>query len=161
MAEPCIATKMYQVKLFERAEKLMQTELARFPIKETGGILLGYENAQEKTIEIVEAIDSGIHASHDYGTFSYDVEYVSHVAGILSELYTPHLRVIGVWHKHNHTWNPPFSDADQEMHRQMLEISEGTAVSILFQKVNDDGEYIMRTFVLHAPDECIEVEVAE
>ena len=43
----------------------------------------------------------------------------------------------------------------------MLEISEGTAVSILFQKVNDDGEYIMRTFVLHAPDECIEVEVAE
>lgn len=135
----------------------MQTEIARFPIMETGGVLLGYKNTQERSIEILEAIDSGIRAEHDYGTFAYDVEYVSHVAEVLSALYVPQLQVIGVWHKHNHAYNPPFSDADQEMHRQMLEINDGWAVSILFQKINENEEYDMRTFVLHSPEECIEV----
>lgn len=122
---------------------------------------MGYIDVQEKKIEIVEAIDGGVHAKHDYGTYSYDANYVSHVAGIVSELYEPCLQVIGVWHKHNHAFNPPFSDDDEDMHRKMLEISGGMAVSILFQKINDDGEYDMRTFVLRTPDKCIEVEVAE
>ena len=79
------------------------------------------------------------------------------MAEVLSALYVPQLQVIGVWHKHNHAYNPPFSDADQEMHRQMLEINDGWAVSILFQKINENEEYDMRTFVLHSPGECIEV----
>ena len=136
---------MYRIRMTQRALRIMEAELARYPDDETGGILLGY--IREKDIWVVEAIDGGMAAVRKPHTFRYDTAYVTHVANLLAVGYTPPLEMVGLWHKHTQDLPDryPFSAADEELHRQLLQITGKAGVSILFQK-NMAGEYTMRTY---------------
>lgn len=148
---------MCKVLIAGRAYRLMQIELSRYPNVETGGVLLGYYDEENCLLQVLEATDGGQQAVREAGAFMYDTEYVQHVAGLLAELYQPPLQVIGVWHKHNHAYEPPFSEADKCMHRELLQSMEARGVSILFQKIEEE-QYRMGTFWLEVPDICREVE---
>lgn len=141
----------------DRAEITMIVDIGRFPDKETGGILLGYFHEEEGDLEVLEATDSGPNGIHGKSHFSFDQEYTEHQVSFLSRMHHPPLKVIGVWHKHNHAYNPPFSEQDEELHIEMLETSKAGVVSILFQKVEED-QYKMRKFYVAPDGTCKEFE---
>ena len=131
----------------------MENELSCFPDTETGGLLLGYSEL-ESGISILEATDSGYQNTiHTVGSFQYDAAYEEHLCNLLSQLYQPPLRLVGVWHKHNSVHSDvflPFSLADEKIHSQLMENS-CPCVSILFEKVNSSGtniHYNTRIFLL-------------
>lgn len=98
----------------------MENELRRFPDTETGGLLLGYSDTLQG-ICILEATDGGyLNTIHEPYCFQYDDAYVTHVCGILSEMYTPPLDVVGIWHKHNSSCSVPFSLEDENLHSQSV-----------------------------------------
>ena len=141
----------------DRAAITMMVDISRFPDTETGGMLLGYIHEDEGDIEVLEATDSGIHAIHEKSDFSFDHEYTEHLAWIYGRMHYPNLQVLGVWHKHNHDCDPPFSEKDEEMHRELLKITPRGGVSILFQKVEEDT-YKMRKFFIAQDGSCKEFE---
>ena len=131
----------------------MEQELSRFPDTETGGLLLGYSEP-ESGISILEATDSGYQNTiHTPGSFQYDTTYEEHLCNLLSLLYQPSLQLVGVWHKHNSAHpsdSLPFSSADEEIHRQLMENSY-PCVSVLFEKTSkgkDSIHYDTRIFLL-------------
>lgn len=131
----------------------MANELKHFPTTETGGLLLGYSDS-EKGISIFEATDSGYqNTAHDVGSFQYDIAYENHLCNFLSELYQPPLQLVGVWHKHNSAYSGtalPFSHADENMHRQLLE-NQCPCISILFEKIGENQKnvhYNTRVFLI-------------
>lgn len=128
----------------------MQHELSLWPNKETGGVLLGY--FQNETISVIEAIDGGYteNCLREEGRFSYDPKYVEHVSSWVSNMYSPSLELVGIWHKHNHTDEPCFSVEDIDMHDALVRIVGRHACSILFQKKDCSGEYIMRCFSIES-----------
>lgn len=123
-----------------RALCFMNNELLRYPYDETGGLLLGYTQAEFGICNIVvEATDAGFqNVIHEKYTFEYDAQYEEHIANILSSLYNPPLELIGVWHKHNNVSETKFSEADKEMHRKLLAITNHPCFSILFEKESDE-----------------------
>lgn len=127
-----------------RARAVIESELGRFPDTETGGLLLGYSDP-ERGIRILEATDSGYRdVIHEAGSFQYDFAYEEHVCSILCGLYQPPLQLVGVWHKHNsvHSDNTiPFSGADEDMHRQLME-NDCPCISILFEKCSAPDETV-------------------
>lgn len=125
----------------------MRNELARFPDTETGGLLLGY--VQEQHIQVLEATDAGYRdAVHEADCFAYDAAYEEHLCHVLSSLYDPPLELAGVWHKHNSVSEIPFSNADEAIHRQLLE-EQNDGLSILFEKEQDQPTtYRLRCFWL-------------
>lgn len=138
-----------------RAQAVIEIELSRFPDTETGGLLLGYSEPGHGVL-ILEATDSGYrNVIHEAGCFQYDIAYEEHLCGLLRQLYQPSLQLIGVWHKHNsvHSGNAiPFSGADENMHRQLMENS-WPCISILFEKSSDHNEdirYKASVFLLSA-----------
>lgn len=131
----------------------MANELNRFPDTETGGLLLGYSEA-ENGISILEVTDSGYQNTiHTLGSFQYDTAYEEHLCNFLSQLYQPPLQLIGVWHKHNSAHRDdalPFSYADENMHQQLME-NRCPCVSILFEKISKEQKnthYRTRIFLL-------------
>lgn len=137
----------------KRAQAVIALELSRFPDTETGGLLLGYSEPGNGIL-ILEATDSGYRdVIHEVGCFQYDIAYEEHVCGLLSQLYEPALQLVGVWHKHNaiHSGGAtPFSRADENMHRQLME-NGGPCVSVLFEKSsvpNEEIRYQASVFLL-------------
>ena len=131
-------------------------ELSRFPDTETGGVLLGYSEGQ-KGVSILEATDGGYEDTlHEPFSFQYDSQYVAHMSMVLSELYTPPLDIVGVWHKHNSTSFVPFSRADEKIHEQLLWQNSHPCFSILFEKLEKSQPgremYQMRLFELTGAD---------
>ena len=126
----------------------MQCEIGRYPDVETGGILLGYATAHE--LQVLEAIDGGYNeVVREPGRFIYNADYANHLCNILSMLYTPQLELVGVWHKHNHSFAPSFSYEDHIMHKKLLMSVQHAICSILFQKQDAaTNEYVMRTYVI-------------
>lgn len=142
-----------QCIISRRARAVIEAELNLFPDTETGGLLLGYSEPG-KDILILEATDSGYgDVIHETGSFQYDIAYEAHLCNFLSQLYQPSLQLVGVWHKHNavHSGNSiPFSNADEDMHRQLME-NDCPCISILFEKSDDHSEgvrYKARVFLL-------------
>ena len=87
-----LSVKRYIVSA--RARIAMENELCRFPDRETGGLLLGYSDTLQG-ICILEATDGGYQNTiHEPYCFQYDDAYVTHVCGILSEMYTPPLDIV-------------------------------------------------------------------
>ena len=131
-----------QCVISKRAQAVIEAELSRFPDTETGGLLLGYSEPGADVL-ILEATDSGYRdVIHEIGCFQYDIAYEEHLCSLLSQLYQPSLQLVGVWHKHNsvHVDNIiPFSSADENMHRQLLE-NDCPCISILFEKSNAHNE---------------------
>lgn len=134
-----------------RAKAAIQNELARFPLLETGGLLLGYADAVH--IAVLEATDGGYQDTiHEPGCFAYDAAYEEHLCSVLSELYDPPLQLVGLWHKHNAAGIPHFSRADEDMHRQLIENTAHPCLSLLFEKESDDC-YEAHVFLLTAENE--------
>ena len=130
----------------------MENELRRFPDTETGGLLLGYADPKQGIV-VREATDSGYQNTiHEPCCFQYDNTYVAHICAVLSELYTPPLDVVGIWHKHNSTCAVAFSRADEEMHIQLLRQQDHPCLSVLFEKISggetDEIQYNVRVFEL-------------
>ena len=143
---------MMRVFIAPRAKKAMEKEISRFPNLETGGMLLGYSDGEKEVIQVLEATDSGYQNTvHEENVFEYDSEYVEHMCVILSELYDPPLELEGVWHKHNSVCVTHFSRADEEMHRQLLEITSHPCVSILYEKIDkkEAVEDIKEEYILY------------
>lgn len=133
----------------------MENELRRYPDVETGGLLLGYSDA-DRGVFVAEAADGGYrNALREPCSFQYDEEYVAHVCAIVSALYTPPLDVVGIWHKHNCAGPVPFSQADEAMHAQLQDQSPFPCLSVLFEKTDDTGpdgaRYDVRVFALGRP----------
>lgn len=134
---------MGKVVLSNRALAAMVSGIERFPDKENGGPLLG--RVRKDGIEIIEALEAGEHAIHERGRLSCDTKSVEYMAGTLKGLYEEELEWIGIWHKHNHDQNPPFSKEDEQCHREMCDQKKRDMISILFQKTEEE-EYVMRVF---------------
>lgn len=133
--------------LTERAKTAIRNELARYPDTETGGLLLGY--AHEACIEVMEATDAGYrNMIHEQDCFAYDAEYQVHLCSVLSALYDPPLELVGVWHKHNCASRIPFSNADEQIHRQLLQEHEKGLSILLEKEQNQPATYRLRCFWL-------------
>lgn len=146
---------MISIVISQRAYSQMISQLELNLEVETGGILLGFTS--DSKIFIVEAIDAGINAICNQGTFKFDKDYVEHVANVVSKIYLPVLSFVGVWHKHNHSNMPPFSEADKKMNQQAVELTKGMAVSLLFQK-QIAKEYLLRAFCISTNTEEAELD---
>ncbi len=151
-----------RLQISRRAERAMHCELARYPSLETGGLLLGY--ADESAVRVLEATDGGPAAVlRTPFEFGMDEAYQQHAGTVLSQLYTPALQVVGLWHKHNNTCGgaAPFSQPDIALHRQLMQSAAGPCVSVLFQKLTDDAQacsYDLRAFVLEDSDGLTELQ---
>lgn len=131
VAELWFVNKMKQLIFETNAKQCIINELKKYQNVETGGVLLGvFEN---NNIYIVEAVGGGDKAIRDQGMFQYDAEYVELQSNILARKCSKQLVLVGLWHKHNHTLEPAFSDADIRMHQLLLEQCE-YGVSCLFQR---------------------------
>ena len=147
----------YKVEISNRAMRGMQIELSSWPSVETGGVLLGYRTPD--SLIILEAVDGGYaNAIREQGQFAFDHQYVNHVSSYLANLYNPALVLLGFWHKHNHSDNPPFSAEDTETHKTLYKELKATSCSILFQKkAKDNNSYIMRVFLFETESDYYEI----
>lgn len=134
-----------KIKISQRAFSSMICELEEYPDVETGGVLLGYSS--NDYWNIIEATDPGIKAVRKTAEIQCDMEYLEHTVNILNRIYNPSLEQVGVWHKHNHSYNPPFSETDKEMHIKLASAQSHDIVSILFQKENETDEYSIHVFL--------------
>lgn len=134
---------MGKVRISNRSLAAMVSGVERFPDTENGGPLLGTVRNDE--IDIIEAIEAGENATHEKGKVSCDTKSVEYIANTVKRLYEEELEVVGIWHKHNHDYNPPFSTEDNLYHKEMCDSLKKDIISILFQK-NKDDEYTMRVF---------------
>ena len=131
---------MHKVTFTLHARRLIQDELHKFPLVETGGVLLGY--VTDEGIYVKETICGGDNAVRKPGMFQYDISYVEQKSNRVASNYKPPLVLVGIWHKHNHTLEPAFSQADYEMHNKLLKQNE-KGVSCLFQ-MRGDGRYQLK-----------------
>ena len=146
---------MRRVRISNRALAAMVSGIEYFPDTENGGVLLGRIN--KSGIDIIEAIEAGENAVHEKGKVSFDLKSVEYIASTIKRLYEEEVKVIGIWHKHNHDYNPPFSSQDNLCHKKMSDSLKQDVISILFQK-NEDNEYTMRVFCYCLNQQTIEVE---
>lgn len=149
-----------KVEISSRAMRGMQIELSSWPSVETGGVLLGYRTPD--SLKILESIDGGYaNVKREQGQFTVDHQYVNHVSNYVANLYNPALELLGVWHKHNHSDNPPFSTKDIETHKTLYMTLQAACCSILYQKkVQDKNSYIMRVFLLNTENDYYELPQA-
>lgn len=134
---------MRKVRISDRSLAAMVSGVERFPDTENGGLLLG--NIRNSEFDIIEAIEAGESAIHEKGKIFCDVKSMEYMANIVKGLYEKELEVVGIWHKHNHDYNPPFSTEDNLCHKKMCDSLNRDILSILFQK-NKDNEYTVRVF---------------
>ena len=121
----------------------MTNEVDYSDMKETGGILLGY--LHRNRICVLEAVDGGPQKVASKSSFCFDHEYVQYVSTKISNLYNPPLVLVGMWHKHNSFHEHPFSEDDENMHKEMYLLANGSVTSILFQHTQN-GKYIMNAY---------------
>ena len=132
-----------KILLSSRAYRVMTNEVDYSDMEETGGVLLGY--LLKKRIIVVEAVDGGPNRVASKSSFCFDHEYVQYVSTKISNLYKPPLVLVGMWHKHNSFHEYPFSEDDENMHKEMCLLVNGSVTSILFQHTKN-GKYIMNTY---------------
>lgn len=128
---------MKKIIFSRRAKEQIIRELDRYPLVETGGVLLGYYNCSSILIE--EAVDGGDNAVREEGFFQYDYGYVEEESLRICQKYKLELFVVGLWHKHNHDLEPAFSFADVLIHEDLVEQC-GFGISCIFQK-KANGDY--------------------
>lgn len=146
---------MESVRISDRALAAMASGIEKFPDSENGGIILGIR--KDDKFDIVEAIEAGEKAIHETGKLTCDMKSTVYIAAMLSGLYEEELEVIGIWHKHNHNYNPPFSTEDEMFHKEMCERFQKDIISILFQK-NQYDEYSMKVFRYGVDHQLVEEE---
>lgn len=134
---------MGNVRISNRSLAAMVSGIERFPDTENGGPLLG--KVRNDKIDIIEAIEAGKNAIHEKAKLSCDEKSVEYIANTVKGLYEEELEVVGIWHKHNHDYDPPFSAEDNLFHKEMSGSLKKDIISVLFQK-NKDDEYTMRVF---------------
>ncbi len=135
------------VRFSKEAKRLIANEFEKYPDVETGGVLLGYFSKSYS--KVVRAVAGGEKAVREPGSFEYDSRYVEDECNKVSDLYSPPLELVGLWHKHNHILEPAFSKADIDMHSMVL--NDGRGISCLFQK-KCDGSYQLQIMIDNSRD---------
>lgn len=146
---------MEKIRISNRSLAAMVSGVERFPDTENGGLLLG--KIRNNEFDIIEAIEAGESAIHEKGKLFCDVKSMEYMTNIVKGLYEEELKVVGIWHKHNHDYNPPFSIEDNLCHEKICASLNQDILSVLFQK-NQDNEYTMRVFRYCLNHQLMEVE---
>lgn len=144
---------MENIRISNRSLAAMVSGIERYPDTENGGLLLG--RARNTEIDVIEAIEAGENATHKKGKVFCDIKSMEYITNTIRELYKDEVNIIGVWHKHNHNLNPPFSLDDNYCHKELCAYLKQDIISILFQK-NKESEYSMRVFRYRMSHQLIE-----
>lgn len=80
----------------QKALNNIEWECRKYPDTETGGILVGYKNAEQTTV--THATGSGPKADRSSHHFTKDTQYLQTVLNLLGHYYQ--VDYLGVWHKH-------------------------------------------------------------
>lgn len=133
----------------------MISGIKKYPSEENGGLLLGLKRGTK--IYIIEAIETGKEDLHNEGELLLNMVNMEYLANILNGLYKEDLEIIGIWHKHNHNLNPPFSIIDNLFHQKLCKSLKQDIISILFQK-EIDNEYSIHVFKYCQNNQIIDKE---
>lgn len=157
----------------------MHAALEAYPDVETGGLLLGYRT--ERAVVITDALWAGPDARQKKASLTLDMKYANyeaeraaalhgHAAAVCHTVRTAAVtrhevgaadkpEIVGIWHKHNHCLNPPFSKEDHQAHRQLVKALGSSVVSVLFQKKHGtNNRYVM--WVFSVPEKKVSVPSA-
>lgn len=134
-----------QVVFTQRAFVSILAETAEKIQTETGGIFLGYRDAD--TWYIIEAIDPGPKSTFQVAYFEYDTKYVNHLVNKIARLYSKPLELIGLWHRHPGSFDQ-FSGTDDGTNLKYASLHKEGAISAL---VNIDPEFRLTVFHVVSP----------
>lgn len=134
-----------QVIFTQRAFVSILAETAEKIQTETGGIFLGYREAD--TWYVVEAIDPGPKSTFQVAYFEYDTKYVNHLVNKVARIYNKPLELIGLWHRHPGSFDQ-FSGTDDGTNLKFATLHKDGAISAL---VNIDPEFRLTVFHVTAP----------
>ena len=134
-----------QVIFTQRAFVSILAETAEKIQTETGGIFLGYRNAD--VWYVIEAIDPGPKSTFQVAYFEYDSKYVNHLANKIARLYGRPLELVGLWHRHQGSFDQ-FSGTDDETNLRYASLHKEGAISAL---VNIDPDFRLTVFHVSSP----------
>ncbi|MDL2273022.1 Mov34/MPN/PAD-1 family protein [Oscillospiraceae bacterium OttesenSCG-928-G22] len=131
------------IVLTTRARAACVSETLSRKKTETGGLFLGHRCGP--IWYVIEAVDPGPNSIFEESFFSYDQDYVNHLANKLRWLYVRPLDLLGLWHRHPGSLDR-FSSTDKGTNAKFAALNSGGAVSAI---VNLDPEFRLTAY--HIP----------
>jgi integrative and conjugative element protein (TIGR02256 family) len=104
----------YQLFLNKEVLKVINDEIKKCPIRETGGILIGYKS--DNSIVVTNAIGPGPNAKHSFFNFKRDVKYCNEKLLQYFKESKGVLTYLGEWHTHPFGRPIPSQQDDKEMY---------------------------------------------
>lgn len=134
--------------LFPAAVQVIKSELRRFNGNESGGVLFGIKIGMVWLV--MDICDSGDKSLHKSNRFIMDMEHAQRCADRIC--ICPFVRVLGLWHSHNHSLSVDFSEEDISTNAKYASLNRFGAISILVSQhaetytanavhINRMGEY--------------------
>lgn len=136
--------------LSNRAYAAILSEVLRNGRNETGGVLIG--NIYKRVWYIVDSIDPGLNTVNEQAYFTWETNYVNHLASYNGCLYKYPLTILGFWHRHPGSMDY-FSSTDERTIRLHLKDFPHGLLSML---INIDPELRM-TFYYCFRDEIMPI----
>ena len=136
--------------LSDRAYAAILSEVLRNGRNETGGVLIG--NIYKRVWYIVDSIDPGLNTVNEQAYFTWETNYVNHLASYNGCLYKYPLTILGFWHRHPGSMDR-FSSTDERTIRLNLKDFPHGLLSML---INIDPELRM-TFYYCIQDEIMPI----
>ena len=140
--KPTEAACMHVV-LSNKAYISIISDVLRRSSTETGGVFLG--RIYKKIWYVVDVIDEGIQTQNYRDYFSWDKQYVNHLAERIGTLYKEPLTILGFWHRHPQSFDR-FSQQDEQTIQAHLREAKYGLLSML---VNVDPELRMTFYWCH------------
>ena len=138
-AEPCTENDLVAIVVSRRAAKTIQRELRLYSDVETGGVLFGLKIGCFWIVFCVSS--SGKRSIRSAASFQADIEELAQEAQqILNNSMIP-MKVLGIWHKHNHNYSPLFSTEDEVTNFEYAQLNSFGAISLLASKDIDGYSY--------------------
>ena len=131
------------VVLSDKAYLSIISDVLRRNTTETGGLFLG--RIHKKIWYVVDVIDEGIQTENYQTFFSWDTQYVNHLAVRISTLYKEPLTILGFWHRHPQSYDR-FSRQDEQTIQSHLQDAKFGLISML---VNVDPDLRMTFYWCH------------
>lgn len=132
------------VIISESVEKFLDSYSSQFLPKETGGILLGFED--DKKIYITHATEAGLNAKHSNFRFTRDQKYCKNVLDRIFVETNGRCDYIGEWH--SHPFNCSISPLDMiSLISLKLNPSNNVENPILLININEGSHWRKDIFV--------------
>ena len=131
------------VVLSDKAYISIISDVLRRSSTETGGVFLG--RIYKKIWYVVDVVDEGIQTQNYRDYFSWDTQYVNHLAERIGALYKEPLTILGFWHRHPQSLDR-FSQQDEQTIQSHLRDAKQGLISML---VNVDPELRMTFYWCH------------